>query len=95
MQHVLARITVRPEYAAQARALLEELVSHSRREAGCVSYELYRRADAGHVFQTVEAWKDAAAVDAHMKSTHVAAAIATATPMFAAPPEIVSFEKLT
>ncbi len=94
MIHVMARIVVKPESAEPAREILRELVAASRREPGCVSYELFQRPDARHVFQTFEAWRDQAAVDGHMKAPHVGAAIAAAGPLFSAAPEIVSFEKL-
>jgi quinol monooxygenase YgiN len=73
------------------RGLLAELVAQSRKEEGCLHYELFQRDDAAHVFQTVERWRDQAAVDAHMKSAHVAAAIAQGTPHFGAAPEIQAF----
>lgn len=94
MVHVMASIVVRPEQAAAARTLLADLARASRREPGCLAYELFQRADQPHVFRTVEQWQGAADVDAHMKTPHVAAAIAGAGPMFAAPPEIVTFTRV-
>lgn len=94
MIHVMARITVKPEFAAQARGILGTLVVATRKEAGCLAYELFQRPDAPHVFQTVEQWTDQATADAHMATPHVGAAIAAAGPMFAAPPEILAFGKL-
>ena len=94
MIHVMARITVKPEASDVAGKVLRELVAASRGEAGCLSYELFRQTDAAHVFQTVEQWTDQAAVDGHMKSAHVGAAIAAATPLFAVAPEILAFTKL-
>lgn len=94
MHHVLARITVKPEAAAQAAAILTELVAQSRQEPGCVSYELYQQTATPHVFQTVERWQDAAAADAHMGTPHVGAAIAAANALFAAPPEILAYQQL-
>ena len=94
MIHILARITVKPESAGAAREVLTTLVNASRKEAGCIDYQLLQRADAPHVFQTVELWADQASVDAHMAAANVGAAIAAAGPMFTAPPEIVAFNKL-
>ena len=94
MIHVMARITVKPEFAAQARDILGTLVLATRQEGGCLAYELFQRPDAPHVFQTVEQWTDSAAADAHMATAHVGAAITAAGPMFAAPPEILTFSKL-
>ncbi len=94
MVHVLARITVKPEFAAEARKILNTLVTETRKEAGCRAYELFQQADAPHEFRTVEQWADQASVDGHMKSAHIGAAIAAATPMFATPPEILTFDKI-
>lgn len=94
MIHVMARINVKPESAAAARDILTTLVNASRKEAGCIAYELFQRPDAPHVFQTVERWADQAAVDAHMTTPHIGAAIAAASPMFTAAPEILSFDKV-
>lgn len=94
MHHVLARIIVKPESAGDARKLLQELAAQSRKEPGCVSYALYQQAEAPHVFQTVEEWKNKSDADTHMTTPHLTSAVAAATPMFAAPPEIVAWTKL-
>jgi quinol monooxygenase YgiN len=94
MVHILARITVRPEAAKTAAGLLRKLVAESRKESGCVTYELYQQADFPHIFQTVEKWRDKASAEAHRKTPHVTAAIAAAGPLFAAVPEILTYNKL-
>jgi len=94
MIHVMASIVVRPEHAAAAKGMLLQLVEASRREAGCLSYELFQRPDAPHVFQTVEQWRAQADVDAHMATPHVGAAIAAAMPMLATPLAVHSFAKI-
>ena len=94
MVHIMARITVKPEFASQARDIMSTLVGESRKETGCLANELFQRPDAPHVFQTVEQWADQASADSHMSTAHVGAAIAAAGPMFAVPPEILAFGKL-
>lgn len=94
MHHVLARITVQPDAADAARAILAELVTPTRREPGCLRYELYQQTDSPHIFQTVELWQDQAAADAHMTTPHVGAAIAAIGPLLAGPPEILACTKL-
>ena len=94
MIHIMARINVKPESAAQAKAILTALVNESRKEAAYVAYALFQRPDAPHVFQTVEQWTDQAGADAHLKTAHVGAAIAAAGPMFTAAPEILAFSQL-
>ncbi len=94
MIHVMASIVVKPEHAEAAKTQFLELAGKTRGESGCVAYELFQRPDKPHVFRTVEEWRTQADVDAHMKTPHVAAAIAVAGPMFAAPLDIVSFTKV-
>jgi quinol monooxygenase YgiN len=94
MVHVMASIEVKPEHAAAVRDQLVELAARTRAEAGCVGYELYQRSDKPHLFRTVEAWRAQADADAHMKTAHVAAAIAGAGPLLAAPLDIVTYAKV-
>ena len=94
MTHVMAAIVVKAEHAEAAKALLTELAAASRREAGCLSYELYQQVDAPHRFHTVEQWRARADADAHMARPHVGKALAAAGPMLASPPAIHSFTKV-
>lgn len=94
MVHVMATIIVKPEHAAAAKQMLVELASTTRSEPGCVAYELYQRPDALHEFHTMEQWKSQADVDAHMKTPHIAAAMARGGPMFASPPAIHVIDKI-
>ena len=95
MVHVLARITALPASADTMREILVELAAQTRKEAGCLHYALFQQEGAAHVFQTVERWADAAAVDAHMASPHVAAAIAKGGSLFGAAPEILRFTQIS
>ena len=73
---------------------LIELVEQSRTETGCLAYALFQRSDDPVLFQTVEQWRDGAAVDAHMASKHVGEAVAQVGALLAAPPEILRFDKI-
>lgn len=46
------------------------LVAASRKEAGCVAYDVFESATVPDVFVIVETWKDAAALTAHSASDH-------------------------
>ena len=94
MTHVMATIVVKPKHADAAKALLIELAAASRKEAGCLSYELFQQVDAPYAFQTVEQWPAQADADANMATPHVGKAITAAGPMFASPPTIHSFAKI-
>ena len=95
MVYVLARIMVKEEAADTAGRILTKLALQSRQETGCLSYDVYRQAQAPHKFQTIEQWRDQAAADAHLKTAHVGAAFEAATPLLAASPEILAYDKLT
>lgn len=94
MVHVMASIIFKPEHADKARQMLVDLAKATRGEPGCIAYELYQRPDARHEFHTMEQWKSQADVDAHMKTPHIAAAMATGGPMFASAPAIHVIEKI-
>ncbi|KRE42394.1 putative quinol monooxygenase [Knoellia sp. Soil729] len=76
--HVVATIPVKPEHVEAMRGPLTQLAEATRQESGCVAYDLYESAAAPGVFVTVERWTDQDALDAHMRTPHVAAAFAAA-----------------
>ncbi len=94
MIHILARITAKPGSTEQVRAALLELVRHTRQEPGCKLYTLFQRDDEPTVFMTVEQWLDQASAEAHMRTAHIAAAMAQTGPHLAAPPEIHAYAAL-
>lgn len=76
--HVVATIPAKTEAAEDIRAALTTLVEATRQEEGCLAYDLYESAAAPGVFVTVEEWTDQAALDAHMQTPHIAAALGAA-----------------
>lgn len=74
--HAVATIPVRPESAEQAAVALAELARKTRAEDGCLAYDLYQSAAAPGTFITVEQWRSAEDLDAHMGTPHVQQAIA-------------------
>jgi quinol monooxygenase YgiN len=95
MVHVLADISIKPESAAEVAKILQKLCEESRKEPGNKSYMLYQQSSHPGEFRTVEEWTDQAAMDGHMKTPHIQAAIAAAAPMFLAPPNIQVYSKLS
>jgi quinol monooxygenase YgiN len=72
---VVATIPTDPAKAESVRAGLTELASASvREEEGCLSYEVFESEGAPGTFVTIEAWRSADDMNAHMSSPHVAAA---------------------
>lgn len=91
---VMARICSRAEAAEELQRLLLDLVGPSRKEPGCISYELFRDEESPLEFVTLENWSDQRACDAHMGTPHVAAAIAKAANLLAQPPVIHRYAQL-
>ena len=76
--HVVATIPAQAEHVEDVRAALTTLVEATRQEEGCLSYDLFESAAAPGVFVTVERWTSQEALDAHMRTPHVAAAFQAA-----------------
>ncbi len=55
---------------AQAEGCLRELISPSRREPGCRTYEIHRAKDDPRTFLLYEQYDDEAAIEAHRASPH-------------------------
>ena len=85
---VLARIRSRPEKIDELRSVLLQLVEETRKENGCVNYQLFQNKADPSDFTVVEEWANDVAIDGHMVSTHVRNAFAKAVPLLATPPEI-------
>lgn len=82
--HIIARFIARPECVGELRTLLLGLLPPTRREAGCLRYELLtNRADPTE-FTFIEEWADAAAINAHLETAHLKGAVAQSQPLLAA-----------
>ena len=91
---VIARVTARPDKVEEVKALLQDLVTPTRAEKGCVSYEVCQSNTAPAEFVCIEGWASASDIEAHMRSPHVQAAFARAQSLLAAPPQISDYSAL-
>lgn len=70
MLKVVAHFYIKPEFIEKTDILFAEMVEKSRKDHGCLSYELFQvEGDTGH-FVFIETWKDQASLDAHNKTEH-------------------------
>ena len=76
---VVATIPTKPEAAETVRAGLAELAHATRREEGCLAYDVFESQSAPGTFVTIEAWRHPSDLDAHKESPHLAAALALLT----------------
>lgn len=88
---VVARVTARPETAAELEGVLRALVLPTRREQGCISYQLLKSVSDPCDFVFVEEWQNDLMMQAHLQTPHVQEAFAKAGSLLAAGPDIRSY----
>lgn len=91
---VIAKIHARHDRVQPVISVLKDLAAASRREAGCLRFDLLQQASESQYFVAVEEWRSEAAVDAHMQSAHVQAALAQLDPLLVAPPRLLRYRSL-
>ena len=85
---VVARITARPDKIEEVKSLLLGLVGDTRKESGCINYQLLQnKADPGD-FTFVEEWESDSAIDTHFITPHMQNAFLKAVPLLAKEPDI-------
>jgi quinol monooxygenase YgiN len=73
--NVVATITAKPGKEAETRKLLLKLVEETHKEAGCLTYMLHEAKGNPRAFVFIEEWESEAALNEHLQSKHVAAAM--------------------
>jgi quinol monooxygenase YgiN len=73
---VIARFRPRPDRLEDFLALLRDVQAASRGDDGCLNYGYYREVADDLSFIAVEEWHDMAALEAHLRTPHVARLIA-------------------
>jgi quinol monooxygenase YgiN len=68
---MILRIHPPTESREEVKAALLALVEPSRREPGCIRYELYKDIDRDGDLVLVEAWRDQAALDEHIAKPYL------------------------
>jgi quinol monooxygenase YgiN len=94
MLHVVARIVALPGKEDEFKALAVNLVELSRKEAGCIKYELLQNQSDSTDFTFVEEWVSDAALDAHLATPHFLAAAAKLDGLVCAAPDIRRYQLL-
>src|SRR6476661_863742 len=92
MIFIVVKMSVRPQYADDWPALMEQFTTATRAEPGNVCFDWYRSVDDPNVYTLVEAFADAAAGAAHVGAAHFTAAIERLNRLLADVPEIVNVE---
>ena len=70
MIKVVAQFFFKAGEVDNALALAKELVVETRKEKGCISYELCQSADKATHIAVIEEWENQEALDVHFKTPH-------------------------
>jgi len=73
---------------------LLSLPGPTRKEAGCMNYDLHILPENPAKFLFYENWTSKELLDAHLKSPHIAALLPRVDELCMAPPEIKLWEKI-
>ena len=91
---VVANIVAQTEQIKVLQAVLENLVEPSRKEPGCLQYELLQNTDEPVEFTVLEAWDNIEAFNSHLESEHFRKAAAQLPEVVAAEPDIRKYSRL-
>jgi len=91
---VILRLVARPDAAAGLKPVLLELTAQSRNEADCISYHVLENLSDPCEFTLVEKWTSEGALDAHLKTQHVADAFAKGGPLLAKEPDARRYRRI-
>ena len=92
---VVARIKALAGKTEELRLLLKALVEATRKEVGCLRYDLLQNKQDLGEFTFVEEWKDDAALAAHLSSSHVQEAFRRAPELVAEGPDIRQYDAVS
>ncbi len=91
---VVARLTAFPDKVAELKFLLLSIIEPTRKEAGCIKYELLQNQSDPSDFTFVEEWESATLLELHLGSTHIQAALLQLEGLAVGPPDIRYYELL-
>ena len=91
---VVATFQARPGKETELKNALIGLVAPTRKEAGCLNYNLHASPEDPAKFLFHENWTSQAHLDAHLKSAHIATLLPRVDELCVAFPEIKIWEKI-
>ena len=91
---VVAQIKAKPGKEGQVRQELLSLVAPSRKDAGCLNYDLHQAIDNPALFLFHENWTDKAHLDQHLQKPDLQAVLTKVALLAAEPPQITLWQKI-
>ncbi len=91
---VVATFKAKPDREAVLRQELLALTPVTRKEPGCINYDLYQAADNSGHFLFHENWVSKQHLDDHLARPHLQALLTKLPELIAEPPQITLWEKI-
>lgn len=91
---VIAQIKAKPGKESSVRQELLSLVAPSRKDAGCLNYDLHQALDNPALFLFHENWTSKAQLDQHLQKPDLQAVLAKLGQLVAEPPSITLWDKI-
>ena len=89
---VVAKIEALPGKADVVREILGKLIEPTRKEAGCITYELWQNRSNETDFTFVEIWGSESELDAHAASQHRKAVAAELRGLVTGPADVRRYD---
>ena len=91
---VVATFQAKPGQEAELKTALISLVAPTRKEAGCLNYDLHVSPQDPAKFLFHENWTSQAHLDAHLQNTHVQVVLPRMDELCVGMPDIAIWEKI-
>ena len=91
--HVFADLIFKENHLEEIKPLLMKMVADTKKEDGCVSYELVEDFKNKGIFFTIEVWESQADLDKHLNSEGIKKMMETAKPFSSSEPASYQCEK--
>jgi quinol monooxygenase YgiN len=91
---VVAQIKAKPGKEAEVRQELLSLVAPSRKDPGCVNYDLHQALDNPALFMFHENWTSEAHLERHLQKPDLQAVLARVKQLTADPPQITLWKQI-
>ena len=86
--HVVAHIPAKADSIEKLRSVLGGLIEPTRKEAGGITYQLFQNVDNPADFTFIEEWESRDALNRHLETPHLTAALRVFPSILAAEPDI-------
>ncbi len=86
--NMAVHIKIKPEQATAFEAAFKSCVAMTRKEAGCIAYDLNRSSEDASRYINYERWASVPALAAHLAAEHTVKLLATVGPFLDGSPEV-------